>query len=34
MNIYNEEYWKKYNDKKKKRLGIDYIQLLGSIFIL
>ncbi len=21
---YNEEYWKKYNNKKKKRLGIDY----------
>ena len=22
--FYNDEYWKKYNDKKKKRLGIDY----------
>lgn len=22
--FYNEEYWKEYDEKKKKRLGIDY----------
>ena len=24
--FYNEEYWKEYDKKKKKRLGIDYIK--------
>ena len=25
MEFYNDEYWEKYKDKKKKRLGIDIL---------